>query len=72
MTRRLRKLVKRPQLSRPRGVIKSARLRIHVSLAGTMFTLLEVIAFVVLVAVSLAGFAAAIAWTFAIWFGNRG
>jgi hypothetical protein len=37
-----------------------------------MLTLLEVIAFVVLVAVSLAGFAAAIAWTFAIWFGNRG
>jgi hypothetical protein len=30
------------------------------------------IAFVFLVTVSLAGFAAAIAWSFAIWFGNRG
>jgi hypothetical protein len=37
-----------------------------------MLTLLEAIAFVVLVAVSFAGFAAAIAWTLAIWFGNRG
>lgn len=37
-----------------------------------MLTLLEAIAFVLLVAVSLAGFAAALAWTFAVWFGNRG
>jgi hypothetical protein len=37
-----------------------------------MLTFLEALAFVALVAVSLAGFAAAIAWTFAIWFGNRG
>ena len=31
----------------------------------------EAIAIVVLVAVSLIGFAAALAWTFAIWFGNK-
>jgi hypothetical protein len=37
-----------------------------------MFTLLEAIAFAILVLVSLAGFAAAIAGTFAVWFGNRG
>jgi hypothetical protein len=37
-----------------------------------MLTFLEALAFVALVAVSLAGFAAALAWTFAIWFGNRG
>jgi hypothetical protein len=37
-----------------------------------MLTLLQVVAFVILVAVSLAGFAAAIAWTFAVWFANRG
>jgi hypothetical protein len=36
-----------------------------------MLTLLEYIAFAVLVAVSLGGFAAAVAWTFAIWFGHR-
>jgi hypothetical protein len=36
-----------------------------------MLTLLEAIAFVILVAVSFAGFAAAVAWTFAIWFGNK-
>jgi hypothetical protein len=37
-----------------------------------MLTVLEAIAFIVLVVVSLAGFAAAIAGTFAVWFGNRG
>jgi hypothetical protein len=36
-----------------------------------MLTLLEYIAFAVLVAVSLGGFAVAVAWTFAIWFGHR-
>ena len=33
--------------------------------------LLEAIAILVLVAGSLIGFAAALAWTFAIWFGNK-
>jgi hypothetical protein len=33
-----------------------------------MLTLLEAIAIVALVAVSLAGFAAAALWTFAVWF----
>jgi hypothetical protein len=37
-----------------------------------MLTVMEVIAFVVLVVISLAGFAAAIAGTFAVWFGHRG
>lgn len=37
-----------------------------------MLTLLEAVAFVAILAVSLAGFAAAIAWTFAIWFENKG
>jgi len=37
-----------------------------------MLMLLEAIAILVLVAVSLIGFAAALAWTFAIWFGNKG
>ena len=36
-----------------------------------MLTLLEFIAFVVLVAVSLIGFAAAAAWTFAVWFAPK-
>jgi hypothetical protein len=36
-----------------------------------MLTLLQVMAFVILVAVCLAGFAAAIAGTFAVWFGHR-
>jgi hypothetical protein len=36
-----------------------------------MLTLLEYIALAVLVAVSLGGFAAAVALTFAIWFGHR-
>jgi len=51
---------------------KSARSCITVSLLESMLTLLEAIAFVLLVAISLAGFAAALAWTFAVWFGNRG
>jgi hypothetical protein len=37
-----------------------------------MLMLLEAIAIVVLVAVSLLGFATALACTFAIWFGNKG
>ena len=36
-----------------------------------MLTLLEAIAFVILVAVSFAGFAVAVMWTCAIWFGNK-
>jgi hypothetical protein len=36
-----------------------------------MLTLLEYIAFAVLVIVSLGGFAAAVACTLAIWFGHR-
>ena len=38
---------------------------------GLMLTLLQVMAFVILVGVCLAGFAAAIACTFAVWFGDR-
>jgi hypothetical protein len=37
-----------------------------------MVVLFEAIALLILVAVCLAGFAAAVAWTCAIWFGNRG
>jgi hypothetical protein len=37
-----------------------------------MLTLLEALAIVVLVAISLAGFTAAAALTFALWFGRRG
>jgi hypothetical protein len=37
-----------------------------------MVMFFEAIAVVVLVAVSLVGFAAALACTFAIWFGNKG
>jgi hypothetical protein len=37
-----------------------------------MLTLLQYIAFLVLVAISLGGFAAAITWIFAVWFGERG
>lgn len=36
-----------------------------------MLTLLEYIVLVILVAVSLSGFAAAVAWTVAIWFDHR-
>ena len=35
-----------------------------------MLILLQAIAIIFLVAISLAGFAAAIAWTLAIWFGK--
>ena len=35
-------------------------------------TFLEYVALLVLVAVSLGGFVAAVAWTLAIWFGHRG
>ena len=34
--------------------------------------LFEAIALLILAAISLTGFAAAVAWTFAIWFGNQG
>jgi len=37
-----------------------------------MVMFLEAIAIVVLVAISLIGFAAALACTFAIWFGSKG
>jgi len=37
-----------------------------------MPTLLEYVAFLILVAMSLGGFAAAITWIFAVWFGERG
>jgi hypothetical protein len=37
-----------------------------------MLTLLQDLAFVILVAIAFAGFVAALAWTLAIWFGQRG
>jgi hypothetical protein len=37
-----------------------------------MLTLLEYVALLVLVAVSLGGFAAAMTWMFAVWFGEQG
>jgi hypothetical protein len=37
-----------------------------------MWTLLQYIAFLVLVAMSLGGFAAAVTWVFAVWFGEQG
>jgi hypothetical protein len=37
-----------------------------------MLTLLEYVALLLLVAVSLGGFAAAITWMFAVWFGEQG
>jgi len=37
-----------------------------------MLTLLEYVAFLVLVVVSLSGFAAAMTWMFAVWFGEQG
>jgi len=37
-----------------------------------MVTLLQYVAFAALVVVSLGGFVTAVAWTFAIWFGQRG
>jgi hypothetical protein len=36
-----------------------------------MLTLLEYVALAVLVTVSLGGFAAAITWVFAVWFGEQ-
>jgi hypothetical protein len=44
--------------------------RSSVSLSGFMLTLLQNIAFLVLVVVSLGGFAAAMTWMFAVWFGE--
>jgi hypothetical protein len=37
-----------------------------------MLTLLQYIAFLVLVVMSLGGFAAAVTWVFAVWFGEKG
>jgi hypothetical protein len=37
-----------------------------------MLTLIEYLAFAALVVVSLGGFAAALTWVFAVWFGHRG
>jgi hypothetical protein len=37
-----------------------------------VLTLLESLAVLALIAISLVGFTAAVAWTFAIWFGRRG
>jgi hypothetical protein len=37
-----------------------------------MLTLLENVALLVLVVASLGGFAAAMTWMFAVWFGERG
>jgi flagellar basal body-associated protein FliL len=37
-----------------------------------MLTLLQNIALLVLVVVSLGGFAAAMTWMFAVWFGEKG
>jgi hypothetical protein len=36
-----------------------------------MLTLLQYVAFLVLVAMSLGGFAAAVTWVFAVWFGEQ-
>lgn len=47
------------------------RRRCGVSSLEFMLTLLEYVAFLVLVAVSLGGFAAAMTWMFAVWFGER-
>jgi hypothetical protein len=60
-----------PQLSARGGVVKSG------GNAGAfpleeMLTLLEALAIVALIAISLAGFTAAVAFTFALWFGPRG
>jgi len=48
------------------------RRRGGVSSSEFMLTLLEYVAFLVLVTVSLGGFAAAMTWMFAVWFGERG
>ena len=48
------------------------RRRCGVSSSEFMLTLLQNIAFLVLVVVSLVGFAAAMTWMFAVWFGERG
>jgi hypothetical protein len=59
------------QLYQSRGVTQSDGRRRSVSLSEFMLTLLESIAFLILVAVSLGGFAAAMTWMFAVWFGER-
>jgi hypothetical protein len=41
-------------------------------LVRVMLTLLQDLAFLVLVAISLGGFAAAVTWVFAVWFGEKG
>ena len=60
------------QLQQACGVIKSTRRRNGVLRLEFMLTLIEYLAFVVLVVVSLGGFVAAITWMFAVWFGYRG
>jgi hypothetical protein len=47
------------------------RRRGGVSLSEFMLTLLEDVALLVLVVASLGGFAAAMTWMFAVWFGER-
>jgi hypothetical protein len=42
-----------------------------VFLVRVMLTLLQYVAFLVLVAMSLGGFAAAVTWVFAVWFGEQ-
>jgi hypothetical protein len=59
------------QLHQTYGVIKSKERRSADSLLDNMVTLLEYIGFAAIVVVSLGGFVAAIACTFAIWFGHR-
>jgi len=59
------------QLYQACGVTKSTRRCSAVSSLEPMVTLLEYIGLATLVVVSLGGFAAAVAWTFAIWFGDR-
>ena len=46
--------------------------RNSVSSSEFMLTLLQNIALLVLVVLSLGGFAAAMTWMFAVWFGERG
>ena len=48
------------------------QLRCRAGVASSVFIVLEALAVLALVAISLAGFMAAVAWTFAIWFGRRG
>jgi hypothetical protein len=58
------------KLSQAGGVIKLTERGSAVSLLESMILLLEYIGVAALVVVSLGGFAAAVAWTFAVWFGR--